>query len=410
MRKLLMFLGTSLLLIILSLSVTSGDLKAKAASDLYPLPAPIIDVFPDEGLATDMARNLKKGSVNDVIDQADLDALTGLGFETETITNDSMQLLERAMFNNVTDVSIMSFGRELTEFPDITTIPHLKTLFFVDSPEQITRSLSLPDYQNYPEMDTITMAGNNLIGSIPDFTGMPALKQLYMSDMFIATDAVPNFHNIPLLVTLDLSSNQLTTIPDFQNTPKLVELNLGDNQITSIPDFQNLPNLRTLNLNANALTNTPDFQNLPNLTDLILRHNNLTGTMVNYTNLPSLESLDLDYNFLTELPSNVLDTIYVQSQNGVLPDQTINQGDTCTIDLPIYFQMKEINMLISPEVTGSYIGITVMQIPTTVNTEDNTITLDTSALSPGEYKLNVEYNLNYATSGECSYDWNITIN
>ncbi|QWL12628.1 cell surface protein, partial [Listeria monocytogenes] len=41
-----------------------------------------------------------KDSVNDVIDQDDLDALTSLGFETDTITNDSMQLLERAMFNN----------------------------------------------------------------------------------------------------------------------------------------------------------------------------------------------------------------------------------------------------------------------------------------------------------------------
>ncbi|EAH2748983.1 class 3 internalin InlP [Listeria monocytogenes] len=388
MRKVFMFLSTALLLAILSLSFTGLDLKAKAASDLYPLPAPIIDVFPDDGLAKDMARNLNKDSVNDVIDQDDLDALTSLGFETHTITNDSMQLLERAMFNNVTDVSIMEFGAKLTEFPDITTIPHLKTLFFADSPGRLTRNLSLPNYQNYPEMDTITMSGNNLVGSIPDFTGMPALKQLYMSDMSITSDELPNFNNIPLLITLDLSSNQLTTIPDFQN----------------------IPNLTFLDLNANLLTNTPDFQNLPNLTDLNLRHNNLTGTMVNYTNLPSLESLNLDYNFLTELPSNVLDTIYVQSQNGELPDQTINQGNTCTIDLPIYFQMEEINMLVSPEVTGEYIGTNIVQLPTTVNAEDNSITVDTSALSPGEYKLDISCNHNYATGGVCSYDWNVTIN
>ncbi|EHV9415098.1 leucine-rich repeat domain-containing protein [Listeria monocytogenes] len=388
MRKVFMFLSTSLLLIILSLGFTGLDLKAKAASDLYPLPAPIIDVFPDDGLAKDMAKNLNKDSVNDVIDQDDLDALTGLGFETETITNDSMQLLERAMFNNVTDVSIMEFGEDLTEFPDITTIPHLKTLFFADSPEQITRNLSLPNYQNYPEMGTITMSGNNLVGSIPDFTGMPTLKQLYMSDMLITSDEIPNFNNIPLLITLDLSSNQLTTIPDFQN----------------------LPNLVFLDLNANLLTNTPDFQNLPKLADLNLGQNNLTGTMVNYTNLPSLKSLNLDYNFLTELPSNVLDTIYVQSQNGELPDQTINQGNTCTIDLPIYFQMEEINMLIGPEVAGGYIGTGVVKLPTTVNEEDKTITVDTSTLSPDEYKLEVDYNHNYATGGECSFDWNVTIN
>lgn len=115
LRKVFTFLSTALLLAILSLSFTGLDLKAKAASDLYPLPAPIIDVFPDDGLAKDMARNLNKDSVNDVIDQDDLDALTSLGFETHTITNDSMQLLERAMFNNVTDVSIMEFGAKLTE-------------------------------------------------------------------------------------------------------------------------------------------------------------------------------------------------------------------------------------------------------------------------------------------------------
>ncbi|EAH1951629.1 cell surface protein, partial [Listeria monocytogenes] len=170
------------------------------------------------------------------------------------------------------------------------------------------------------------------------------------------------------------------------------------------------PNLVFLDLNANLLTNTPDFQNLPKLADLNLGQNNLTGTMVNYTNLPSLKSLNLDYNFLTELPSNVLDTIYVQSQNGELPDQTINQGNTCTIDLPIYFQMEEINMLISPEVAGGYIGTGVVKLPTTVNEEGKTITVDTSTLSPGEYKLEVDYNHNYATGGECSFDWNVTIN
>ncbi|MCB2627715.1 cell surface protein, partial [Listeria monocytogenes] len=90
------------------------------------------------------------------------------------------------------------------------------------------------------------------------------------------------------------------------------------------------------------------------------------------------------------------DTIYVKSQNGELPDQTINQCNTCTIELHIYFQMEDINMLVSPEVTGEYIGTNIVQLPTTVNSEDNSITVDTSALSPGEYKLDISYNHNYA--------------
>ncbi|EFS01793.1 leucine-rich repeat-containing protein, partial [Listeria seeligeri FSL S4-171] len=72
----------------------------------YPLPAPIIEVFPDDGLAKDMAKNLNKESVDDIMTQDDLDSLVNLGFETETITNESMKLLERAMFNNVTFVYV----------------------------------------------------------------------------------------------------------------------------------------------------------------------------------------------------------------------------------------------------------------------------------------------------------------
>ncbi len=46
LKKILTGLSTALLLTVLILTITGGDLKAKAASDLYPLPAPIIDVFP----------------------------------------------------------------------------------------------------------------------------------------------------------------------------------------------------------------------------------------------------------------------------------------------------------------------------------------------------------------------------
>ncbi len=60
MKKILTGLSTTLLLTVLLLTITGGDLKAKAASDLYPLPAPIIDVFPDEGLAKDMAKKLEQ--------------------------------------------------------------------------------------------------------------------------------------------------------------------------------------------------------------------------------------------------------------------------------------------------------------------------------------------------------------
>ncbi|MBF2481458.1 internalin N-terminal domain-containing protein [Listeria seeligeri] len=346
MKKILTSLSFALLLIVLLLNFSGGDIKARAASELYPLPAPIIEVFPDDGLAKDMAKNLNKDSVDDVIDQEDLDGLTGLGFETETITNDSLKLLERAMFNNVESANIMEFGEGLTEFPDVTTIPHLTSIYYAVPPAGISRSLSLPDYQNYPEMESITMSQHPLIGSIPDFTGMPKLKHLYMGDMSITSD--------------------------------------------DVPDFQHIPELRTLELGLN----------------------DLTDTIVNFTNLPRLNYLDLDYNHLNELPTNVLDAVFVQNQTNTLPDQTINQGETSTIELPIYYQMESIGMLINTEVYGQYIDDFNHVLPVTLDETTNSMTLDTSSLSPGVYKVNVNFNaMSYPVTQEsCYYDWVVTIN
>ncbi len=101
-------------------------------------------------------------------------------------------------------------------------------------------------------------------------------------------------------------------------------------------------------LSHNQLTNLPDFQNLTNLAELNLSFNNLTNTMTNFTNLSNLNNLNLDYNHLNELPSNVLNSIFIENQSGTVPDQIIKQGETCTIQLPIYFQLAEINMLVNP--------------------------------------------------------------
>ncbi len=346
LKKILTSLSFALLLIVLLLNFSGGDIKARAASELYPLPAPIIEVFPDDGLAKDMAKNLNKDSVDDVIDQEDLDGLTGLGFETETITNDSLKLLERAMFNNVESANIMEFGEGLTEFPDVTTIPHLTSIYYAVPPAGISRSLSLPDYQNYPDMESISMSQHTLIGSIPDFTGMPKLKYLYMGDMSITSD--------------------------------------------DVPDFQHIPELRTLELGLN----------------------DLTDTIVNFTNLPRLNYLDLDYNHLNELPTNVLDAVFVQNQNNSLPDQTINHGEKSTIELPIYYQMESIGMLVTTAVSGEYVtDITAPQLPVTLDEATNSMTLDTSTLAPGVYNVNVHFNGAYPLVEDgCTYDWVVTIN
>jgi PKD repeat protein len=72
--------------------------------------------------------------------------------------------------------------------------------------------------------------GNNLNGSIPNFSGLPNLQ------------------------TLSLGKNQLTSVPDFSALPQLQVLYLYDNQLTgSIPNFSHLTELKYLDLRGNAV-------------------------------------------------------------------------------------------------------------------------------------------------------------
>jgi len=143
--------------------------------------------------------------------------------------------------------------------------------------------------------------GNNLNGTLPDFSGLPNLKTLNLSVNQL-TGAIPDWGRLPQLLSIDLSRNQLTgTIPDFSNLPKLQSINLSFNKLTgTIPDFSGQPKLQSINFSFNKLTRTiADFSGLPNLQSLDLRRNQLVGTIPDFSGLPNLRILYLSYNNLT---------------------------------------------------------------------------------------------------------------
>mmetsp|Transcript_8940 Transcript_8940/g.14646 ORF Transcript_8940/g.14646 Transcript_8940/m.14646 type:complete len:817 (+) Transcript_8940:104-2554(+) len=78
-----------------------------------------------------------------------------------------------------------------------------------------------------------------------------------------------------MLSTIDLSSNQLTTMPHMLSLASGVSsLNLSDNCMTGCPDLSCMPSLRHIDLSLNAITNLhPSVLSLPLLETLRLRGN-----------------------------------------------------------------------------------------------------------------------------------------
>jgi PKD repeat protein len=147
----------------------------------------------------------------------------------------------------------------------------------------------------------IFLSGNQLTGTIPDFSALPNLTKLYLYSNQL-TGTIPNFSALPNLTVLYLHSNKLTgTIPNFSALSNLTGLRLKENGLTgTIPNFSALPNLTELSLHYNQLTGTiPNFSALPNLTTLALYSNQLTGTIPNFSALPNLETLSISGNQLT---------------------------------------------------------------------------------------------------------------
>ncbi|XP_058123578.1 leucine-rich repeat-containing protein 40-like [Anopheles ziemanni] len=112
----------------------------------------------------------------------------------------------------------------------------------------------------------------------------------------------------PNLESLQLSSNELTTVPGpLQRFPKLVTLALSGNALSSVRfvDFRGLGHLAHLEMDKNRLQTldaTTALQ-LPRLVLLKLSGNRLQSVNLDKLSLPRLIQLDVSFNLLTDVPT-----------------------------------------------------------------------------------------------------------
>lgn len=235
---------------------------------------------------------------------------------------------------------------------------------------------TIPDF-TVPFLERLQVKNNRLSGIIPDFATLPNLTFLiaYNNDL---SGNIPDFSSIPLLQEFRVNNNELAgPIPDFTSVPDLIYLYIDGNNLTgNIPDFSNLPNLQEFHCDRNNLDGSiPDFSNLWTLVDFACERNNLSGNIPDFINLPNLESFDCaDNNLSCLFPDFVCNLVsFDATGNPLLPwegdhtnfcngeDQigaTCNDGDATTTDEVIHGDCscqsyEAVCSLIVPTVTPS---------------------------------------------------------
>ncbi|MEL7222261.1 MAG: peptidoglycan DD-metalloendopeptidase family protein, partial [Bacteroidota bacterium] len=193
------------------------------------------------------------------------------------------------------------------DLPDFTGLPNLRELILVGN----NLSGNLVDFHNIPNLELLSLSINPITGSLLDFTNLPNLEQLYLRSCSLS-GFIPDFQNLPVLGILYVDGNNLIgEIPDFTNLPNMRILYFGGNINTScsgecnfltgsILDFSNMPLLRELHLGFNQFSgNIPNFINLPLLENFNCSGNNLVGTIPDFSDIPELVTLSCGENSLS---------------------------------------------------------------------------------------------------------------
>uniref|UniRef100_UPI0037E7B853 trophoblast glycoprotein n=1 Tax=Semicossyphus pulcher TaxID=241346 RepID=UPI0037E7B853 len=164
------------------------------------------------------------------------------------------------------------------------------------------------------------VTGNNISGiSVDSFpTRLELLTDLYLSGNEMEYVDAKVFDNLPNLVRLDLSNNNIQTFSEtaFPGDNKLQLLNLSSSfhnhtlmdMSLSFLKSGNLLQLTDLDLSSNDLVILPDdmFSNLTHLVNLSLQNSSIISILNGTLKVPPLLDLDLRDNSLRNLPATSL--------------------------------------------------------------------------------------------------------
>ncbi|XP_059183411.1 uncharacterized protein LOC131962426 [Centropristis striata] len=346
--------------------LTNSSLKL-AYLDLSQNPIEVFritaDVFPDLTWLRIGGGSKKLHMKWDIRNETFVRQVSALDISELQLDSEDMKML-RGIFNS----SVISLKMNAMRKTHLTTIVNISCTF--------------------PMMSSLQLRRNNF------FTVSENLLQLCVNvtDLDLAGNKIRTVHDEAFrslrgLRILSLTQNKLTSVPtSMRNIPTLVELDLSKNNITSLGcyDFANLTNLRQLSLHQNLITALQEcvFKDLTGLRVLKLQLNGLSkfnGAFKRH--LPNLEQLRLHGNKITTIGRGELKGLYSLKNLSLHenPIRTIENGSfinlTCLTDI----QLQTNNIVKDALQNGGFNDLVNLK---KLNLADNHIQyLETEALS-----------------------------
>ncbi|KAK9014258.1 hypothetical protein V6N11_005421 [Hibiscus sabdariffa] len=229
---------------------------------------------------------------------------------------------------------------------------------------------SIPYEWNSMQLEKISVFGNRLSGTIPNFLGnISTLKYLDLEVNNFSGQVPPELGQLANLETLRLSSNRLSgNLPsELADLRNLTDFRINDNNLNgSIPDFiQNWSKLKRLEIQGSGLEGPipssistlenlnilmisdingsnqsfPDLRSSTNIRRIVLKKCNINGQIPEYVwRMWNLRMLDLSFNSITgdlenAIPPGDLKFLFLTGNNlsGNIPQPILRTG--ITVDL-----------------------------------------------------------------------------
>ncbi|MBL4632349.1 MAG: leucine-rich repeat domain-containing protein [Kofleriaceae bacterium] len=166
----------------------------------------------------------------------------------------------------------------------------------------IAKSGDITAIGDFPNLTSLDLSGNTQVTDFGFLSGLPALEELYLSNMDLGH--IPKeLCELPELCKLHLGGNSIKDFSLLKTLPNLVDLGLESLDLRKIPDdVVSISGLKVLGLYDNDITSITSLKKLPLLEELFIASNRLKKIPKELKKLEHLRLLDImNNNFLTDI-------------------------------------------------------------------------------------------------------------